>query len=350
MITDSEGMVLSFPPVINGVATEVTEETEDLFIDVTGTDQTAVDQALNLITSLLAERGGTIETVTVDGNVKPEMSPDRIEVDREYINRLLNLDLSDTEVRESLNRMGLDYSEGTAVIPCYRVDVMHPMDVVEDVAIGYGYENFEPKIPDVPGIGSSDEPEEFADRLRDIMMGFGFQEVINTVLTNKERQFTMMEEDEMDVVETENPLSEKHCICRRKLLPGILEVFRQNKHRSYPQRIFEVGDVVITTENGADNAKRMSAAITGRKVNYTDIASILDFLLESLGIDYILKEAEGGRFMDSRGAYVLHGDKEIGSIGEINPEVLENWSLEKPVVSLELDIEKVMESADSSIL
>ncbi|MFP4116138.1 MAG: phenylalanine--tRNA ligase subunit beta [Candidatus Aenigmatarchaeota archaeon] len=343
IIVDRNGQVLSFPPVINGTVTKLTEDTEDIFIDVTGTDQQAVDQALNLIATELAERGGDIESVSVDGEGEPDLSPEKIDVDLDYANRLLNLELSEDELEGLLAGMGFGYDDGEALVPCYRVDIMHPMDIVEDLAISYGYENFEPDIPDVGGVGRPDAFEEFTDEVRDLMIGFGFQEVMTPVLTNRDKQFTRMEREEMEVVEAENPLSEKYSVCRRGLLPGLLGVLKENKHRSYPQEIFEAGDVVVPGEGetGGENRRRLSAAVSAKQVNYTDLASVVDSLMEMVGAEYELEESDGPLFMESRGAKILVNGEVIGEVGEVHPQVLENWELEKPVAGFELDLDKI---------
>lgn len=344
IIIDRDDRVLSFPPVINGTVTKLTENTDNIFIDVTGTDQKAVDQALNLIVTELAERGGKPESVWVDSEKKPDLSPRKIKVDLEYANKLLNLNLSEKKFKSLLQGMGFGYSDGKTIVPCYRVDILHPIDIVEDVAISYGYENFEPKIPNVPGIGKPIQMEEFTDKIRDLIIGFGFQEVITSVLTNLDRQFHHMEQDVKKTVKTRNPLSQKHNTCRRKLLPELLGVLEENKHRSYPQKIFEIGDVLIPgkkAETGAKNVRKLSAVISDQKVNYTDLAGITDSLLKILNIPYELEKKKSPIFLSGRGAKINCDKETIGKIGEINPLVLENWDIEKPVVGAELNLNKI---------
>ncbi|MFP4045872.1 MAG: phenylalanine--tRNA ligase subunit beta [Candidatus Aenigmatarchaeota archaeon] len=344
IIVDKNGEVLSFPPVINGKLTEVSEETENIFIDVTGTDRKSVEQALNVVVTSLAERGGEIETVSVDGEERPNLSNKEMEVDLEYVNRLLDLDLSREEFAELIRGMGLDYSDGKVSIPCYRTDIMHPIDIVEDAAISHGYSNFGAHIPEVPGIGDPQDVEEFSEKMRELMIGFGFQEVKTSVLTSKDKQFERMEKGEEEVAEMENPLSEKHNICRKNIMPGLLEVLGQNQHRSYPQKIFEIGDVVEVVskeETGARNKRKLSGLICDGTINYADLASRVISLLEILDKDVKIKDQESRTYLGNRSGKIIADGEEIGIIGEIHPQVLENWRLEKPAVAFEIDLEKI---------
>ncbi len=344
IIVDKNNRILSFPPVINGKLTEVTENTKNIFIDVTGTDQKAVDQALNIVVTSLAERGGKIKTVSVDGVDKPDLDPKEMEVDLDYVNSLLGLDLSEKNFTELIRSVGFGYSDGEVKVPAYRTDVMHPIDIVEDVAISYGYENFEAVVPDVPGIGIPRKGEELAGKLREIMIGFGFQEVRSTVLTNKNKQFGRMEMDEEDVAEMENPLTEEYSICRKYILPGLMEVLGQNKHRSYPQKIFEIGDVIVTdgkTETGAKNKRKIAGLLCDERVNYVDMASVVDALMKIFDHGLELRKYDSSMYMDGRAGQIIIDGEPAGFVGEIHPEVLENWELEKPVVAFEIDVEVI---------
>lgn len=344
IIKDTNENILSFPPVINSKLTQVTKETKNLFIDITGTDEKAVNQVLNLITTALAERNGKIETILVGGKKTPNLKPESIKVNLDYVKKLLDFDLTENEFENLIKGMGYGYSKQKVLVPPYRVDILHPIDIVEDVAIGYGYEKFEPRIPNIPGIGKPDEIEEFTDKVKELIIGFGFQEVKTSVLTNKEKQFERMKKKEEEVVEAKNPLSEAHSICRKNLLPGLMEVLKENKHRSYPQKIFEIGDVVKLNEkyeSGGINIKKVSAAISDKQINYTDLASMMDSLFKNLGIRYNLKKSQKESYIESRCAEIIVNNQKVGDIGEIHPECLENWDLEKPVVAFEINLEEI---------
>lgn len=344
IITDKNGNILSFPPVINGKMSQVTKETKNLFIDITGTDKKAINQVLNLVTTTLAERNGEIETVKINGEEKPDLEPRTIKVNLDYVKKLLDFDLTEEEFKNLIKGMGYDYSQGKVFIPPYRIDILHPIDIVEDVAIGYGYEKFEPRIPNVPGIGESNEVEESTNKVKELVIGFGFQEVKTSILTNKEKQFGRMNKETEEVVETINPLNLKYSICRKYLLPSLLDTLKQNKHRKYPQKIFEIGDVVRldeTNETKAKNVRHLSAVISDIKINYSEMASIVNSLVNNLGRKPKFKAKNNKIFIKNRSAEILIDEEKIGIIGEIHPEVLEKWSLEKPVVGFEINLEKL---------
>ena len=175
------------------------------------------------------------------------------------------------------------------------------------------------------------------------MIGLGLQEVVSMVLTNRDTQFRNMEMKEEIICETLNPLTAECTACRKTLLPSLLNVLSHNKHREYPQPIFEIGDVVHpdpNEETGARHEMRLAVCISDNAINYEQIVSILDSLMKNLGVIYKLNRAEHNSFMLGRVAEILAGTK-LGIIGEVHPKVLENFGIEKPVVGFEIDVTKL---------
>lgn len=347
IIVDKKGEVLSFPPIINGDLTRVTENTRNIFIDVTGTDQKAVNQALNILTALFHERGCKVETVEVVDVKKlhtPITEPIKIKLNIDYACKLLGISLTKNQVNQLLGKMGIDY--GTYVsVPYYRTDIMHQIDIVEELAIAYGYQNFQPEIPEIATISSRLLQNEFSAVIRESMIGEGFQEVICMVLTNQEDEFEKMNRPKEDVCETANPLTVECTMCRKNILPSLMRVMTQNKNKEYPQKIFEVGHVIIpdsTSETGATNLLKIGCALSDVKAGYEDISPVLDALMRSIGISYKLKKAEHPSFIEGRSAWVEIAGKPIGIIGEINPEAISRWKIEKPVAAFELNAEDIM--------
>ncbi len=343
IITDSNGDVLSFPPIINGNLTRLTEKTRNLFIDVTGTDEIAINQALNILVCALADRGFNVETVNINGHESPDLSPRKISINIDYANKLLDMDLTKSELKELLAKMCLGFDD-SVTIPPYRTDIMHPIDIVEDVAIAKGYTFFEPRIPRVATIARRSDIVEFTEFLRICVTGMGLQETVGAILTNKEDEFAKMNIPAEEICETKNPMSVECTICRKRLLPSVMRTFSQNKHRDYPQSIFELGDVVIpdkSKETGCSVMKMLACATSNSTVSYEEISSYLDAFIRSLGVNYKLRKASHTSFIEGRCAEVLVNDKNIGIIGEIHPQVLENWNIEKPVAAFELNVEEI---------
>ena len=355
LLIDANGDVLSMPPIINGELTRVTERTRNLFIDVTGTDWNAINNSLNVLVTALADMGGQIESVLVKYPdrkvVLPDLTPQKMKFRIKYANRLLGLRLGENEAIECLRKCRLDaVRAGDGVlevrIPPYRMDILHEVDLVEEVAIGYGYYRLEPTIPSSKVSGEQHPISRFANAVRQIMIGLGFMEVMNFILTNERVHYLMMRLKPGKAVRLANPVSAEYSICREWLLPSLMKNLSENKHESYPQRLFEVSDVIkvdLRTETKSRRRLHLAAVSAHANANYTEIRSILDALLANLGLnDWIVKEAKHPSFLEGRTAKVYVKGKCLGVLGEVHPEVLENFELENPVVALELDIEKCL--------
>ena len=328
---DHEGEVLSMPPVINSEPTKVTLATKDLFLEVTGTDQQAVDQALHILVTACADRGGKIYAV----NDWPNLEPTKMAVELSYVNQLLGLALKQEEFVKLIERMGYGYQNEKVLVPAYRVDVLHPMDVVEDVAIAYGYERFTPEIPKVGTVGEENKFEKFKQLISRIMVGYGLLETNTHHLSNLEDQQKNMHAAITPVPLT-NALNQDYSVLRAWMLPSLIKVLQGNKHHDYPQKIFEIGTVFSTEEEFT----RIGCALTG-DVGYTDARQLLDGLFRSLGVEGKYKEADHGSFISGRVARVSVKGKKMAYIGELHPEVLTNFGLEMPATCFELNLSEL---------
>jgi phenylalanyl-tRNA synthetase beta chain len=312
LMIDSLENVLSIPPIINSAFTgKVTEETKDVFIELTGHEIGRLSVALNVMVAALADRGGkpgSVEVIYHDGSIiTPDFSPGSMTLEVEECNRILGLELTGVEMVKLLGRARyhakLVDGKITAEYPGYRRDIMHPRDVMEDIAIAYDVNRMKPAPPEISTIGRVDEGEEFAELLRELMMGLGFQEVLTFSLTNKDNLFAKMNLEEETVCEIANPVSANWTVLRNWLLPSLMEFFAGNLHVEYPQKIYEVGDVVTLDEKAetkARNIKKLASAITNSVVSYEDIASVLDALLRNLGMEYQLTKARHSSFIEGR--------------------------------------------------
>ncbi|WEL23030.1 phenylalanine--tRNA ligase subunit beta [Candidatus Nanohalovita haloferacivicina] len=349
IIEDSEGKVLSFPPIINNQLTEVDSETTDIFIDVTGKHRETVMKALNILTTALSERGGQIESVTVDGEKMPDLTPEEMELDIEYFRDISGLDLEPEEIVKRLEMMKHEAKKkGDKIkvkIPAYRNDIIHQYDLIEEVVIAHRYDNIEPEVPEVDQMASVKPIQDFADRIRDVMTGAGALEANTFYLSSKEKIFEMMEIEENEVAEVANASGEEQEVVRNWLLPSLFQTLHDNRHHSYPQTFFEVSDVVELDNSrvGASNKKKMAYIVTGNEKDYTDARAILQVLERDLGLEFDVQEKYRSCFKESRSAAVYFKDKRVGIIGEFSEEVIENWELSYPAAGLELDVEKILE-------
>ncbi len=368
LMVDSNNNVLSIPPIINSVYTgKVTEDTRNVFIEVTGHDLERISIALNVMVTQLADRGGQVESVRVNYPeqtvVTPNLTPKKFELDPDYCRRMLGLDLEDKEIsrlleksrcsarKENGGRGGRDGKGENGKIlveyPAYRNDVMHQRDIVEDVAIAFDINKIEPEPPEICTTGKETEVEAFANVLREVMVGLGFQEILTFSLTNNDNLFKKMNLGEGRACRITNPISVNWNSIRSWLFPSMMEFLTSNLHVEFPQKIFEVAEVVEideAAETGTRTIKKLACAISNSSVSYEDVSSVLDALLRNLGIEYRLENCAHDSFIKGRAAEIRvktkNGKSEevIGMMGEIHPRVLNNWGLEKPLVGLELNV------------
>ncbi len=355
IITDAAGKVLSFPPIINSEYTKLETNTKNVFVDITALDEKAANEVLNIIAATFADRGSKIYRVKIkypDTVIyTPNLSTRNIQVEISYINKMLGLNLNAQEIYSYLERMGFASTEikkGVlqVSVPCYRTDIMHAFDIVEDVAIAFGYENFDAEMPNISTIGEEDALESFANKIRNFLVGYGLQEVLTFILSNKNNLFKKMNIKEEEIAETANSKTSEYNVVRNWLLPSLIEVLSRNKHNDYPQNIFEVGDVVVLADNdiGAETVKKVGIVICHAKASFSEIKSLVESILSNLGLsDFAVEEAEHNSFIAGRAAKVLIKGRELVLFGEIHPEVLENWGLEMPVAACEMNLNWIFE-------
>ena len=349
---DATNEVLSMPPVINSNKTgKITKETKDVFIECSGFDLKTLEMCLNMIVTALADMGGKIYAMELqypDRRIStPDLKPRSMKVDVKYINKWLGLNMREGDLSRFFERMGYSYANKEVRIPAYRADIMHTVDLAEDIAIAYGYENFDAEIPDVATIGEEDSLERFKNKVAEIMVGLGFLETASYHLTNRKDMNDKMLTD-VDSVELMNSASEDYNILRSWMLPCLVKIFGENTRYDYPQKIFEIGKVFIKnpkTETGVEESVRIACASCHKDAGYTEIRQYVDYLLGSLGISYKtykVVETEHPSFILGRAGKILVDGKEIAYIGELHPQVLYNFGVEQPVCAFEADLSKLI--------
>lgn len=348
---DSNNEVLSMPPIINGDNTKVTDTTKNLFIDITGTHRKSIEYALNIILMGLFIRGGEIYTFKLNDEGKdwiyPNFERETMELDLKYSNKILGLNLSEKETADYLMRMGYGIKSKskdklTVEIPAYRADILHPIDLVEDISISYGYENFTPEIPAIATIGQENPIEVFIRKVEELMAGFNFIEVKNYVLSNEDVLITKMLDTKRKLVKTRNAVNTEFDTVRCTLLPLLLKTLVSNSQYEYPQNIFEVG--IIVPDQSLVERQNLVCTICHSKASFSEIKGVLTGFLTSFGLKFDLKDEEYPFFIQGRSCSLEIDGKIIGKMGEINPEVLYNFKLEMPVAAFEIDLTTIYES------
>ncbi|MFP4523702.1 MAG: phenylalanine--tRNA ligase subunit beta [Candidatus Woesearchaeota archaeon] len=355
---DATGKVLSMPPIINSEETgRITTRTRDVFIECSGHAWHVVHGALSIIATALADMGGAIEEMTLDypktlggARQSPQLQAREMPFNISYINKYLGMGLTKKDVKALLERMGLGYKDSTkgsvALIPPYRVDMLHPIDLVEDVAIAYGTDKVEGEVPNVATVAEEQPLERFQDKLQQVIVGHGLVEVKNYNLSSKETQGRKVNRPE-NVVQVAQAASQEYDTLRTNLLSSGLLTLQRNKHHEYPQHLFERGDVFFhddKTETKVREEKHLSVVMCSEDADYTKARQVLDSLGLALDVKLTVEPVQDELFIEGRAGVIKAGKKPIGVIGEVNPDVLENFLLEMPVAAFEVDVEKLYDA------
>jgi phenylalanyl-tRNA synthetase beta chain len=313
------------------------------------------------MTATLIDRGGKAYLATIhypEGagyqqleTVTPDFSSRTMPLSVEYTNKLLGLNLSAGHICDLLLKAGLGVGKMHAdsvdvVVPFYRPDVMHAVDLIEDVAIAYGYNNIECLWREMPTTGKAKPDQQLIDIARELMVGLGYQEILTYMLTNKESLFGKMNAQETKIVEVANPKVVTMTCLRNWLLPSLMEFLSNNQSVEFPQKIFEVGKVTLpdeARETKTRDEEWLSAATTHANANFTEIKSALDAFMSNFGIEWQIKETAHPSFIEGRVGKVIIGSVEVGVVGEINPLVLEAWKLENPFAAFEVNLQKILD-------
>jgi len=363
MLFDSEGKVLSFPPIINSNDLgKITEESRNLLVEVTGTLHKTVLNTLNLVTAELIDHGGKPYSATIHyptGSeyqqqtvITPDFSNRCMSLSIEDTNKLLGLKLSAHKISELLLTAGLGIEKIKSdsvdvLVPCYRIDIMHQVDLIEDVAIAYGYNNIEPLWRELATAGRAKPDQRLINLARDLIIGLGYQEILTYTLTNPENLFEKMNTQKTPLVELANPKVVTMTCLRNWLLPSLMEFLSNNQSTEFPQKIYELGKVTLpdeTKETKTRDEEWLSAATVHANSNFTEIKSTLDAFMSNFGVYWQIKETTHPSYIEGRVGKIIVAGSEVGVVGEINPSVLEAWKLENPTAAFEINLQRILEN------
>ncbi|RQG93146.1 phenylalanine--tRNA ligase subunit beta [Natrarchaeobius halalkaliphilus] len=365
-IYDDLGL-FSFPPVINGRRTEVSTDSRDLFVEMTGTDQWTIDKMLNIVCYALAARGATLEEVRVeysDGEsgerelVRPDLSTKTKTVSHDRIETILGIDLDPDEVIDLAERSGLEAEKRESgdddglvyevTIPPYRVDVLHPLDVIDDLGRAYGFNDLEPKYPDVGTVGGRHERSRLEDAARTQLVGLGFEDLLNFHMISEGENFDRLSASPGDDVygpgepaTIKGPYSEDYTMLRTWVTPSLLMVLERNTHRAYPQNLSEIGFTAAVDEaetTGISERRRVGAVLASHESGYEDAKARLQALCRRFDVDLETPSTEHPTFISGRTASVVIDGEAVGVIGEVHPRVLVEHDLKVPVAGFEFDL------------
>jgi phenylalanyl-tRNA synthetase beta chain len=364
IIVDSAGKVLSFPPIINSQATKVNDRCRNLFVEITATDRETAEDLLAIIAMTLYDAGFEIRTVSIvhsaSRNKKietPYMKPKVIPADIGYINSVLGLTLGTKQMitclkKSRLDAKAVDRKKIVCTIPRYRIDIYDPIDISEEVAIGYGIYNLKPQFPTSPTAGNKDPLSVYFNKIREAMIGLGMIESLNFMLTSKEVQYGLFGIiPTKDVLSVDSSKSIEHEILRESIVPVLLQSLSYNIHEQYPQRLFEIGKTFVkSTPTMIEERWSVGAAIAHTDASYTEIKSTMQALLRScFGKEATTKASTNPMFMEGRCAEVIFDGKFVGILGEIIPRALENLKLRVPVAAFEINLLAIIKDKYSTM-
>ena len=344
IILDENQNTVSFPPIINAAVTTVTTKTKNLFVEVTGLNKDDAEDMLSVVATVLQSAGFTLESVKITGakNSSPKLEYRKMTVNPSLINQILGLNLSSSKIISSLKKSRLDASsKGTNIIctiPAYRFDIFGPMDLVEEVALGYGIQNLEPTISPSQTIGKTNPVSLKLKSLDQTMIGLGYLEALNSSLTSKRVLYDMTNRDSTKLLSVLDSKSREHTILRDSILPGLLENLSRNIHESYPQKMFETG-TVFATENPISEKISFSGISAHKDANFTEIKSIIQSALNiGFGIKIETKTATDSTFEEGHCASIMLNNIPIGIVGKIDSKIIENYKIRVPVVGFEISL------------
>jgi phenylalanyl-tRNA synthetase beta chain len=361
-LRDGSGQVLSVPPIINSREIgEVRVGDQELFVEVTGTDQFMVVLALNMLAVNLADRGADVSPIAIEYPYdtplgKTVVTPQDLGKPRaipiDLIEAALGQRLGAAKVQEALTTYGCQATvhgqSVTVKVPPYRNDFMHAVDVVEDVAISCGYGEFSPVMPGQFTVGGLSRLEELSDRVRDLVIGLGFQEIVSNIMASRQDATERMRLAGTGwdrLVEVENVMSQQYSCLRPSILPSLLRVEAASSRAFYPHQIFEVGEAALAdadAETGSRTVMLLGALLAHPGATFSAAHSCLDFLFYHLDQAYTLEAVSHPSFLEGRAGSIVCAGRAVGLIGELHPEVLERWEIAMPAAVFEVRLDELL--------
>jgi phenylalanyl-tRNA synthetase beta chain len=352
LLEENNGNILSFPPVLNSSTTgRVSAGDSRLFCEVTGTDWDTVQLSATILACNLQDRGAEILPIKVNYTepypgktvVSPFIFSDLMTASMDSINSILGANIDPETAQEALRRMDyasvkLDKTGITGVLPPYRRDGIHAVDMIEDIAISIGLSSFEPLLPEQFTLGKCAPIEDLADAVRFLLVGAGCEEILRPVLTSRQKVVELTRTPNSPV-SIANPMTAEYGVVRNTLLPGLLEVESTSAHASYPHRIFETGEVLTACEEGYCRTEvLLTCLVCGNEADFGDIHSIIGSICHARNLQLSLQNTGDDRFIPGRCAEVIINRSVSGVIGELHPAVLDDWGISRPASAFEITL------------
>ena len=373
VMMDSNGIIMSLPPIINSQHTKMTLNTHNVLIDVTGLDYTKCEIVLNTLIamfSIYSKTPFTVEEVKVinqktnEGKIYPDLTPRIFKADVKYLKTISGInDIEPEKIVELLEKMELkakvlNKDEIEVSAPITRSDILHPCDIAEDLAISYGYNNIPKQLTKTKTHGMQQPYNKLTDLFRNEMSMGGYVEFLTMALLSHKDMFTNLLKDERDdkTVKILYSKTKEFEYIRSSLIPGILKSIEGNKANQLPFKIFEISDVVLIdkeNETGASNRRKLCFAYANTTSAMEVIQGMVDLLMKKIGLifneekadkRYTIKKSNNPIFFEDRQAEIFIQDNiNVGIYGIIHPKVLKNFGIKNPVTLCEIDLQTIMD-------
>jgi phenylalanyl-tRNA synthetase beta chain len=355
---DANGRVLSMPPIINSHDTGRVELSHsDLFIECSGYNINFLDNILKVLVTSFIEMGAKAQSMKVEysnGDVY-ELNLDNLKdkIDIDYVNSLIGISIDVGEAEKLLEKMqyrvtGVSGNILEIEIPPYRSDVWSSVDIADDIARAYGYNNILPSVPNVKSVGKKLDFSIFKENFSDLLTNMGFLENYTYILSSSKRQFDniLLDKNEAKYESLIDSADDGINMTRIRIFPELLESLHINRKNRYPQKVFENGFTIEVDENsetGANNKSKLASIIIGPKSNYTQIKEVLDTIFKLNLFNPVYKKSSEIFLIEGRRADIFIDNINVGFIGELKPEILNNFGLLLPVSIFEIDLDKLFE-------
>lgn len=346
-LKDKEG-TMALIPIINSDRTKVSVGTKSLLIDITGSSEYYVDKTADMLASLFIDMKGSVERVEIvykgGSTFSPKMESRQMQIPISMLENEIGVRIGSNNVISLANKMGYEAALlGNKIlfnVPEYRFDVINEQDIVEDVAIAYGYDYIQQvAIPNYDA-GALEEKSVMISRIKDLMIGYGFSEAMNTYFTNEDTNFVKMrlQEPSNASIKLKNSRMQSITMMRTWIIPSLLGNLGKSASEKMPQRIFEIDLTFMIEEEKVHEDIHLAAVSVDPKANFNDIKAVFEGLLSMLEIKYNLTEAERKSFIQGRVADAESESVTIGFFGEVHPEVLNNFGIEEPTIGFEINL------------
>ncbi|MCG3219754.1 MAG: phenylalanine--tRNA ligase subunit beta [Candidatus Heimdallarchaeota archaeon] len=355
ILLSADGMTLSLPPVINSNDVgRITEDTTECLIEVTGTNFETVNVVLNILCQTMADHGADIYSVVIEYPpeihkeqvITPILELESITVELDIIEKYLDVKIDAAKAKELMQKRRFECKELEdnkieVLIPPYRKDILHWVDIAEEIAIALDYNKIGPTKWKVLTTGGLLPETESENLVREILVGASGIELVTNILTDPNILTTNVNLDKQELVIIENPVSQTYSVLRNQIFPNLINVVSKNTHEPYPQIIFEVGEVVKMDKNDVWTQTNAAFCIADADASFEDAHKRLHHLMKLLNTEYKIENITHPSFTDGRCGIISINDIQCGIIGEINPLILEKNQIWVPVVCFEVELPSI---------